>query len=49
MEKNRYDIHERIYKFALSVLQAVRLLPKTTENGEIIAILSKIIINAKKN
>ena len=32
MEKNKHDIHERIYKFVLGVLRAIGPLPKTTEN-----------------
>lgn len=32
MLEQKRDIHDRIYKFALSVLQLIRLIPKTTEN-----------------
>ena len=32
MDKNKREIHDRIYKFVLSVLQIVKLVPKTTEN-----------------
>lgn len=32
MKENKREIHDRLYKFALKVLQAVRVLPKTTEN-----------------
>ena len=31
-EGKRRDIHERIYKFALSVLDVTKFFPKTTEN-----------------
>lgn len=30
--ENKRDIHDRIYKFVLQVLQIVKILPKTTEN-----------------
>lgn len=30
--ENKKEIHTRIYKFVLSALQAVKLIPRTTEN-----------------
>jgi len=32
MTENKREIHERIYKFVLQVLQAIKLIPRTTEN-----------------
>jgi four helix bundle protein len=32
MAIEKREIHDRIYKFALSVLQSVKFIPKTTEN-----------------
>lgn len=32
MTENKREIHERIYKFALEILQCVKLIPKTIEN-----------------
>lgn len=32
MAEKKHEIHDRIYKFVLQVLQIVRLIPKTTEN-----------------
>lgn len=32
MIKNKREIHDRIYKFVLCVLQSIKLIPKTTEN-----------------
>lgn len=32
MSENKYEIHDRIYKFVLSVLQLIKYIPKTTEN-----------------
>lgn len=32
MEKSKRDIHERIYKFVLTVLRIIKLVPKTPEN-----------------
>jgi len=36
MTKNTYEIHGRIYSFALSVLDSVQFIPKTLENIELI-------------
>jgi four helix bundle protein len=36
MLNTKRDIHERIYKFVLRVLQAVRVLSRTTENNVLI-------------
>jgi len=32
MTDNKREIHDRIYKFSLSILQFVKYIPKTTEN-----------------
>ena len=32
MMQNKREIHDRIYKFALQVLQSIKLISKTTEN-----------------
>ena len=32
MSDTKHEIHDRLYKFALSVLQLVKFVPKTTEN-----------------
>lgn len=32
MSDNKREIHDRIYKFAPSILQLVKFIPKTTEN-----------------
>lgn len=32
MIENKHEIHDRIYKFVLSVLQLTKNIPKTTEN-----------------
>ena len=32
MLENKREIHDRIYKFVLSVLQSIKVVPKTTEN-----------------
>ncbi len=32
MKQNGPEIHSRIYKFVLLVLQSIKLIPKTTEN-----------------
>ena len=37
MDKKRFDIHERIFKFVATVLRFTRLIPRTLEN--------KILIN----
>lgn len=36
MLNNKHEIHERIYKFVLRVLSAVRQLPRTPENNVLI-------------
>ena len=32
MLENKREIHDRIYKFVLNVLQSIKIVPKTTEN-----------------
>jgi four helix bundle protein len=32
MLENKHEIHDRIYKFVLLVLQLIKFIPKTTEN-----------------
>jgi four helix bundle protein len=32
MSDTKHEIHDRLYKFALSVLQIIKFIPKSTEN-----------------
>lgn len=32
MSETKHEIHDRLYRFALSVLQLIKFIPKTTEN-----------------
>ncbi len=43
MEKNEQDIHDRIYKFVLTVLNEVKKVPRTTEN---IVLIKQVIRSA---
>ena len=43
MEKNKQDIHDRIYKFVLTVLNEVKKVPRTTEN---IVLIKQVIRSA---
>jgi len=43
VEKNKQDIHDRIYKFVLTVLNEVKKVPRTTEN---IVLIKQVIRSA---
>jgi four helix bundle protein len=46
---NKYDIHDRIYKFIVSVIRLVNKLPKTTSNVVIINQLLRSVTSIGAN
>jgi four helix bundle protein len=49
MERQRYDIHERIYQFILAVLQSIKKPARTYENDIIIGQLIRSITSVGAN
>lgn len=47
--KNKYDIHERIYKFVIRVLNLIKFIPKTPENLVLIGQITKSVTSTRAN
>ena len=49
MSANKYDIYDRIFKFVVSVIKIVRLVPKTEENRVIISQILRSVTSMGAN